>query len=63
MSQRLDSSSPLDHIPPPDQIRDHLARVFAEIRLLRRLLRLAESMPPAPDRDVCLPRPNTTAGR
>jgi hypothetical protein len=35
--------SPIDSIPPPDLIRDRLARLFAEARLLRGLLRLAES--------------------
>jgi hypothetical protein len=35
--------SPIESIPPPDLIRDRLARIFAEARLLRRLLRLSES--------------------
>jgi hypothetical protein len=35
--------TPLDSIPTPDLIRDRLARLFAEARLLRGLLRLAES--------------------
>ena len=35
--------SPLDSIPPPDSIRDRLARLFTEARLLRTLLRLSES--------------------
>jgi hypothetical protein len=35
--------SPLESIPPPDLIRSRLARLFAEARLLRSLLRLSES--------------------
>ncbi len=33
--------SPLDTIPDPQRIRDRLADLFAEARLLRRLLRVA----------------------
>jgi hypothetical protein len=35
--------SPLDSIPPPEPIREWLARLFVEVRLARRLLRLSES--------------------
>ena len=34
-------SSPLDTIPDPERIRDRLSVLFAEARLLRRLLRVA----------------------
>jgi hypothetical protein len=37
------TQSLLESIPPPDLIRDCLARLFAEARLLRGLLRLSES--------------------
>jgi hypothetical protein len=33
--------SPLDTIPDPERIRDRLSALFAEARLLRRLLRVA----------------------
>jgi hypothetical protein len=35
------ASSPLDTIPDPESIRDRLSALFAEARLLRRLLRVA----------------------
>jgi hypothetical protein len=43
------ASSPLESIPPPDLIRDRLAQLFTEARLLRGLLRLSES------KSRCLP--------
>jgi hypothetical protein len=33
--------SPIDCIPDPERIRDRLSTLFAEARLLRRLLRVA----------------------
>jgi hypothetical protein len=36
-------ASPIDTIPAPDQIRDRLRTIFAEARLLRSLLRVAEA--------------------
>jgi hypothetical protein len=35
--------SPLDSIPDPERIRDRLAELFAEAKLLRRLLRLSQA--------------------
>jgi hypothetical protein len=35
--------SPLDTIPDPERIRDRLSVLFAEARLLRRLLRLSQA--------------------
>jgi hypothetical protein len=37
------TQSPLDFIPPPDLIRDRLAQLFVEVRLLRNFLRLSEA--------------------
>jgi hypothetical protein len=37
----IQSPSPLDAIPDPDTVRDRLSVLFAEIALLRRLLRLS----------------------
>lgn len=34
--------SPLNSLPDPERVRDRLAHLFAEARLLRRLLRLSE---------------------
>jgi hypothetical protein len=47
--------SPLDAIPDPERIRDRLSAIFAEARLLRRLLRVAvdsrqERTPPPAER-------------
>jgi hypothetical protein len=35
------AASPLDTVPDPEEIRDRLAEIHGEARLLRRLLRLA----------------------
>jgi hypothetical protein len=43
MTRSVPARSPLDSIPPPDTIRERLALLFAEARLLRGLLRLSES--------------------
>lgn len=37
------SPSPLDTIASPEHIRDRLSALFAEARLLRRLLRLSQA--------------------
>jgi hypothetical protein len=38
------SPSPLHTLPDPERIRDRLYAIFAEARLLRRLLRLSQAV-------------------
>jgi hypothetical protein len=51
-------ASPIDAIPDPERIRDRLSDLFAEARLLRRLLRVAidirqdRTASPAPRQEV-----------
>lgn len=40
---RLDSPSPLDRLPSPDDIHASLGRLYREAALMRRLLRLAQA--------------------
>jgi hypothetical protein len=59
MAHTTEQSSLLQTIPDPDRIRDRLSALFAEARLLRRLLRVAVdarqggSAPPAVGQEVC----------
>ena len=41
MSLENDKSSPVDHIPPPDAVRERLATSTRECRLLRSLLKVS----------------------
>jgi hypothetical protein len=41
MTHAIDSPSPLDTIPDPENIRNRLSALFSEARLLRRLLSVA----------------------
>ena len=40
---QIDNPSPLDRLPPPPEIHQHMGRLYRELALLRRLLRLSQS--------------------
>ncbi len=45
------ADSPLDRLPPPPVIHQHIGRLYRELALLRRLLRLSQATRDERERD------------